>query len=64
MREPYVQDVVEIVNDQQHINAAYYKFKEAMNELLQAKKLSNDVLRVMHDMYRIEDVLWQHATEG
>lgn len=65
MREQgIVQDVVEIVDDQQHINNAYNKVREGLNEMVQVRKLDGELHRLLKDLYRFEDTLWQYATEG
>jgi hypothetical protein len=57
-------DVVEIVDDQQHINNAYAKIREGLNEMVQVRKLDGELHRLLKDLYKFEDTLWQYATEG
>lgn len=65
MREQrIVQDVVDIVDDQQHINNAYNKVREGLNEMVQVRRLDGELHRLLKDLYRFEDTLWQYATEG
>ena len=62
MRQQIVADVVDIVDDQQHINDAYRYIKEAMREMTQIRHMDGELHRLMKDMYTFEDTLWQFAT--
>jgi vacuolar-type H+-ATPase subunit D/Vma8 len=65
MREQaIVHDVEKIISDQQHINNAYAKVREGLNELVQIRKLDCELSRLLKDLYKFEDTLWQYATEG
>lgn len=65
MREQaIVHDVEKVIDDQQHINNAYAKIREGLNEMVQVRKLDGELHRLLKDLYRFEDTLWQYATEG
>lgn len=57
-------DIEVIVNDQQHINNAYAKVREGLNEMVQVRHLDGELSKLLKELNRIEDTLWQYATEG
>lgn len=57
-------DIEVIVNDQQHINNAYVKVRESLNEMVQVRHLDGELSKLLKELNRIEDTLWQYATEG
>lgn len=57
-----VMDVEKIVSDQQHINTAYVNVRDALNEILQVRDMDGELHRLLKDLYRFEDVLWQYTT--
>lgn len=57
-------DIEVIVNDQQHINNAYAKVRESLNEMVQVRHLDGELSKLLKELNRIEDTLWQYATEG
>ena len=57
-------DIDVIVNDQQHINNAYAKVREGLNEMVQVRHLDGELSKLLKELNRIEDTLWQYATEG
>lgn len=62
MREAVVYDVQEIVADQKHINMAYVSVREALNHLVQVKDMDGELHRLLKDLYRFEDTMWQYTT--
>ena len=48
-------------DDQNHINDAYANVKAALNELVQVREMDGELHRLLKDMYRFEDTLWQYV---
>lgn len=47
--------------DQNHINDAYYKVKEALGELARVRELDGELHRLLRQMYTFEDTLYQYV---
>lgn len=50
------------MTDQGRINVAYAKLHEALNEICQIRDKDVHLLHVQHEMYVMEDTLYQYMT--
>lgn len=51
------------MSDQHRINRAYAKLHEALNEICQVRDKDVHLLHVQHEMYVMEDTLYQYMTK-
>ena len=51
------------MTDQHRINVAYAKLHEALNEICQIRDKDVHLLHVQHEMYVMEDTLYQYMTK-
>jgi hypothetical protein len=62
MRDYSVQDIVDRMTDDEHINAAYELVHKAMSHLSLVKHLDGELHRLLKDSAAFEDTLYQYYT--
>ena len=53
----------EKLEDQEHIIKAHKKIRAAITQMLNVKHLDSQQTKVLRQLYTIEDVLYQYATD-